>query len=425
MAPVLEIDDLSTHIKLSRSVVHAVGHVSLAIDAGETLGLVGESGCGKSMTGLSIMRLLPNGGHIVGGSIKLNGLDLVKLSDKQMRDVRGNEVAMIFQDSMTSLNPTMPIGKQIAEQVRRHTALTKAGAMQRAAEALDLVGLPHPDERLDDYPHQLSGGQRQRVIIAIALSCDPKVLIADEPTTALDVTIQAQILGLLDDLKERLGMAVLLVTHDMGVVAGRADRVEVMYAGRIVETAPTVELFTHMHHPYTQALLGSIPLLTQDRDQRLFSVPGIPPDLTAPPPGCRFAPRCSRATEKCGTDEPVLQPASAGHYFACWHPVDGPLARVVVVGGSSDGPAAPPQVPADVPADVRADMRADMRAAAVAGAATGATGATDDNLLVVDDVVREFPVTAGMILQRQVTSVKAVSGVSFKVGPGQTFGLVG
>ncbi len=228
--PVIEVEDLSTHIKLSRSVVQAVGNVSLGIGTGETLGLVGESGCGKSMTGLSVMRLLPNGGHIVGGSVKLTGRDLVHLTDKQMRDVRGNEVAMIFQDSMTSLNPTMPIGKQIAEQVRRHTALSKAEAMGRAAEALDLVGLPHPRERLDDYPHQLSGGQRQRVIIAIALSCDPKLLIADEPTTALDVTIQAQILGLLDDLKERLGMAVLLITHDMGVVAGRADRVEVMYA---------------------------------------------------------------------------------------------------------------------------------------------------------------------------------------------------
>ena len=412
-APVIDIEDLSTHIKLSHSVVQAVGNVSLAIGTGETLGLVGESGCGKSMTGLSIMRLLPNGGHIVGGSIKFNGLDLVKLSEKEMRDVRGNEVAMIFQDSMTPLNPTMPIGKQIAEQVRRHTTMTKEQAMERAAESLDLVGLPHPHERLGDYPHQLSGGQRQRVIIAIALSCDPKVLIADEPTTALDVTIQAQILGLLDDLKERLGMAVLLITHDMGVVAGRADRVEVMYAGRIVETAPTVELFTHMHHPYTQALLGSIPLLTQDRDQRLFSIPGIPPDLTSPPPGCRFAPRCGRATDQCRTDEPHLEPAGAGHYFACWHPVDGPLARLVAVGGPAPVVATP--------------VFAVARAGAVAGTgpSLGDADGGDDRLLVVDDVVREFPVTAGMVLQRQVASVKAVSGVSFAVGRGQTFGLVG
>ena len=415
-APVIDIEDLSTHIKLSRSVVQAVGNVSLAIGAGETLGLVGESGCGKSMTGLSVMRLLPNGGHIVGGSIRLNGLDLVRLSEKEMRDVRGNEVAMIFQDSMTSLNPTMPIGKQIAEQVRRHTTMTKEQTMERAAESLNLVGLPHPHERLDDYPHQLSGGQRQRVIIAIALSCDPKVLIADEPTTALDVTIQAQILGLLDDLKQRLGMAVLLITHDMGVVAGRADRVEVMYAGRIVETAPTVELFTHMHHPYTQALLGSIPLLTQDRDQRLFSIPGIPPDLTSPPSGCRFAARCSRATDQCRADEPSLEPAAAGHYFACWHPVDGPLARLVAVGGAT--------VPTGGPALASAALAMGIGTGGGNGTRDGG-GVDDDRLLVVDDVVREFPITAGMVLQRQVASVKAVCGVSFAVGRGQTFGLVG
>jgi oligopeptide/dipeptide ABC transporter ATP-binding protein len=415
--PVIEVEDLSTHIRLSRSVVQAVGNVSLAVGPGQTLGLVGESGCGKSMTGLSIMRLLPNGGHIVGGSIKLNGRDLVKLTEKQMRDVRGNDVAMIFQDSMTSLNPTMPIGKQIAEQVRRHTTLSKEQAMERAAESLDLVGLPHPRERLEDYPHQLSGGQRQRVIIAIALSCDPKVLIADEPTTALDVTIQAQILGLLDDLKDRLGMAVLLITHDMGVVAGRAERVNVMYAGRIVESAPTVELFTHMHHPYTQALLGSIPLLTQDRDQRLFSIPGIPPDLTVPPPGCRFAPRCSRATDKCRTDEPALGPATPDHHFACWHPVDGPLARLVAVGGRTTTTAAPvPDGAGPLPVITSADR---------GNGAPAAGGTEDERLLVVDDVVREFPMTAGMVLQRQVASVKAVSGVSFAVGRGQTFGLVG
>ncbi|HXW80552.1 MAG TPA: ABC transporter ATP-binding protein, partial [Acidimicrobiales bacterium] len=296
MTPVLEVEDLSTHIKLSRSVVQAVGNVSFSIGAGETLGLVGESGCGKSMTGLSIMRLLPNGGHIVGGTIRLEGTDLVKLSEKHMRDIRGNEISIVFQDSASSLNPTMTIGNQIAEQIRRHTTLNKAEAMGRAVEVLGTVGFPYPSQRLNYYPHQLSGGQRQRVMIAIALSCDPKLLIADEPTTALDVTIQSQILGLLDDLKERLGMAVLLVTHDMGVVAGRSERVNVMYAGRIVETAPTKELFAHMRHPYTQALLGSIPRLTQDRAQRLYSIPGIPPDLTGPPPGCRFAPRCYRAT---------------------------------------------------------------------------------------------------------------------------------
>lgn len=437
MPPVLEIEDLSTHIQLSRSVVHAVGNVSLQIERGQTLGLVGESGCGKSMTGLSIMRLLPNGGHIVGGQIKLDGVDLVKLSEKQMRNMRGNDVAMVFQDSLTSLNPTKTVGDQIAEQVRRHQGGSKAEARAKAAEALGTVGFPRPTERLDTYPHQLSGGQRQRVMIAMALSCQPKLLIADEPTTALDVTIQAQILGLLDDLRERLGMAVLLVTHDMGVVAGRADRVNVMYAGRIVETGTTSEIFAHMHHPYTQGLLGSIPLLTQDRNQRLFSIPGIPPDLTAPPPGCRFSPRCLRATDQCRVEEPSLSPASADHYFACWHPVDGPVARPAVavhqtIAAPGDAPtdqgAGPAPSAEPVPAGTASTAPGPQSSAGALPAQArrpGAAGNDDDaRLLVIDQVVREYPITAG-ILQRQVASVKAVSGVSITVPRGQTFGLVG
>jgi peptide/nickel transport system ATP-binding protein len=457
MPPVLEVDDLSTHIQLSKTVVQAVGNVSFSIDPGETLGLVGESGCGKSMTGLSIMRLLPNGGHVVGGTIRLDGVDIVKLSEHEMRNVRGNEVAMIFQDSLTSLNPTMTVGRQIAEQVRRHRGVTRAVALDRASEVLGIVGVPQPQERIASYPHQLSGGQRQRVMIAMALSCDPKLLIADEPTTALDVTIQAQILGLLDDLKERLGMAVLLVTHDMGVVAGRADRVNVMYAGRIVETAPTKELFTHMHHPYTQALLGSIPLLTQERNERLYSIPGLPPDLTEPPPGCRFAPRCSRATDQCREEEPPLEPAIAGHYFACWHPVDGPIAKVVVpdpsesVGNGAGAGAAAAQA-LESGAAIQSPEAAEVSAAPpgtvpstgspmspsaplpeVSPVAVAVNGARPDSkqpyddtkMLVIDDVVREYPVTSGVILQRQVASVKAVSGVSFTVGRGETFGLVG
>src|SRR5262252_2812351 len=299
MPPVIEISDLSTHIQLSRSVVQAVGNVSLHIEAGETLGLVGESGCGKSMTGLSIMRLLPPGGRIVGGSIKLEGRELVALPEAELRKLRGNEIAMIFQDPLTSLDPTKTIGYQVAEPVRLHRGVGKEEALERAAEVLSLVGLPRPKERLADYPHQLSGGLRQRVMIAMALSCEPKLLIADEPTTALDVTIQAQILKLLDDLKSRLGMAMLLITHDMGVIAGHADRVNVMYAGRIVETAETDNLFKTMHHPYTQALLASIPRLSQDASQRLLNISGLPPDLANPPGGCRFAPRCSRATDKC------------------------------------------------------------------------------------------------------------------------------
>jgi peptide/nickel transport system ATP-binding protein len=388
--PLLQVDNLSVDIKLSRSVVHPVGNVSFSIEAGETLGLVGESGCGKSMTGLAIMRLLPGGGHVVGGTIKLDDRDLVSLSEHEIRSVRGNDIGMIFQDSLTSLNPTMTIGDQIAEPFQLHRQATKAEALDRAAEMLGLVGFPQPKSQLETYPHQLSGGQRQRVMIAIALACDPKVLIADEPTTALDVTIQAQILALLDDLKARLGMAILLITHDMGVVAGRADRVNVMYAGRIVETADTSPLFKHMHHPYTQALLGSIPKLTQDPDIELFSIPGIPPDLTAPPPGCRFAPRCRYVTDECILEEPPLSPSGGDHAFACWHPVDGP-----------------------------AEVAIGVRRAEVVSIEESASA------LVLENLVREYPINSGMILQRQTASVKAVSDVSFSVGRGETFGLVG
>src|SRR6516162_10765462 len=330
MTPVLEIRDLSTHIQLTKSVVHAVGNVDLSIEPGEALGLVGESGCGKSMTGLSIMGLLPPGGKIVSGSIKLDGRELVGLSDAELRTIRGNDVAMIFQDPLTSLDPTKTIGYQVAEPVRLHKGASKAQATARATEVLGMVGLPRPAERLGDYPHQLSGGLRQRVMIAMALSCEPKLLIADEPTTALDVTIQAQILALLRDLKDRLGMAMLLITHDMGVIAGHADRVNVMYAGRVVETAEASNLFREMHHPYTQALLASIPQLKQDARKALHAIPGLPPDLTRPPQGCRFAARCSRASDKCRTDEPSLSGKTYEHRFSCWHPVDGPLVLTVI-----------------------------------------------------------------------------------------------
>ena len=310
--------------------MQAVGNVDMTIDAGETLGVVGESGCGKSMTGLSIMGLLPPGGSIVGGSIKLDGRELVGLKQEELRRVRGNDIAMIFQDPLTSLDPTKTVGYQVAEPVRLHRGASKAEALDRALEVLSLVGLPRPKERLDDYPHQLSGGLRQRVMIAMALANEPKLLIADEPTTALDVTIQAQILALLRDLKDRLGMAMLLITHDMGVIAGHADRVNVMYAGRVVETADVRELFNHMHHPYTQALLASIPQLDQDANKALHAIPGLPPDLSHLPQGCRFAARCSRATDKCRTDEPSLSGKTYEHRFACWHPVDGPLALAVI-----------------------------------------------------------------------------------------------
>ena len=404
MPPVIEIDDLSTHIQLSKSVVQAVGNVSLRIEPGETLGLVGESGCGKSMTGLSIMGLLPPGGHIVGGSVKLEDRELVGLPDADLRKIRGNEIAMIFQDPLTSLDPTKTVGYQVAEPVRLHRNVSKAEALERAAEVLSLVGLPKPKERLSDYPHQLSGGLRQRVMIAMALSCEPKLLIADEPTTALDVTIQAQILKLLDDLKTRLGMAMLLITHDMGVIAGHADRVNVMYAGRIVETAETDNLFKSMHHPYTQALLASIPRLSQDASQRLLNIPGLPPDLTRPPAGCRFAARCSKATDKCTSEEPPLTGETGDHMFACWHPVDGPIE-------SANGSKTAVTV-------------AKPRPAAEAEAGPGQV-LPGNALLEVRNLVKEYPVTAGAILQRKSGAVHAVSDVSFTVNAGETFGLVG
>jgi oligopeptide/dipeptide ABC transporter ATP-binding protein len=393
MAPILEVSNLSTHIQLSNSVVQAVDGVSFHLEAGETLGLVGESGCGKSMTGLSLMGLLPPGGELVGdSSIKLNGRELVGLQPHELRSIRGNEVAMVFQDPLTSLDPTKTIGYQVAEPVRLHRGASKAEALDRAAEVLALVGLPKPKERLDDYPHQLSGGLRQRVMIAMALACEPKLLIADEPTTALDVTIQAQILTLLAELKDRLGMAMILITHDMGVVAGHSDRINVMYAGRIVETTGSDELFARMRHPYTQGLLASIPRLAQDNTQRLFSIPGIPPDLANVPKGCRYAARCAYATDRCREEEPMLIGETPAHQFACWHPVPGPL-------------------------DLTSGTTAHDRSAS-------ADAERADSLLRVTELVKEFPVGGGLF-SRSDLSVKAVSGVSLALNPGQTFGLVG
>ena len=453
MAPVLDIQDLSTHIKLTSSVVQAVGNIDLHVDAGETLGIVGESGCGKSMTGLSIMGLLPPGGSIVGGSVKLNDRELVGLKDEELRRIRGNEIAMIFQDPLTSLDPTKTLGYQVAEPVRLHRGASKAEAMDRAVEVLALVGLPRPKERLSDYPHQLSGGLRQRVMIAMALACEPKLLIADEPTTALDVTIQAQILALLRDLKDRLGMAMLLITHDMGVIAGHADRVNVMYAGRVVETAEANELFTSMHHPYTQALLASIPQLKQDASKALHAIPGLPPDLTHLPQGCRFSARCPRASDKCRTEEPPLAGKTFEHRFACWHPVDGPLVLTTIGDAGPDavstglvapdaalaeketaaadsGAAEPdtskPLVVVAAGLEVTADGRLEVthRAAeATAGNGDGVVGSAP--LLDIRNLVKEYPITSGAVLRRKVAAVHAVSDVSFSVPAGTTFGLVG
>jgi peptide/nickel transport system ATP-binding protein len=424
MEPVLEIEDLSTHIQLTRSVVQAVGNVSMRVDAGETLGIVGESGSGKSMTGLSVIGLLPPGGSVVGGSIRLGGRELVGLREEEMRAIRGNEIAMIFQDPLTSLDPTKTIGYQVAEPVRLHQGASKAAARERTLEVLSLVGLPRPKERLDDFPHQLSGGLRQRVMIAMALACEPKLLIADEPTTALDVTIQAQILDLLADLKDRLGMAMLLITHDMGVIAGHADRVNVMYAGRVVETTEVGVLFSRMRHPYTQALLASIPRLSQDSKKALHAIPGLPPDLASPPPGCRFAPRCTRATDKCRDDEPPLAGESARHRFSCWHPVDGPLVLEVVQAGVPDAASIGLSVPV---AGAGQGPVPDVPLAVTELPAPEPAAAADDAkpLLELRHLVKEFPVRSGAILQRKVGAVHAVSDVSFSVPAGTTFGLVG
>ncbi len=398
MAPLLDISDLRTEIRLRQGTVHAVDGVSLSVDPGETLGIVGESGCGKTMTALSIMNLLPTGGRIAGGSIKLEGREISSLSDEQMRKVRGNEIGMIFQDPLTSLNPTMTVGRQISEAVTLHREVSREQAMDRAAEVLDLVGIPRVRERIKEYPHQFSGGMRQRVMIAMALACEPKLLIADEPTTALDVTIQKQILELIDDLRHRLGMAVILVTHDLGVIAGRADRVAVMYAGRISEVTDTDTLFARPRHPYTEALFQALPDKAAEAGERLYSIPGLPPDLINPPVGCRFAARCRYATDKCRAEEPPLAAEVAGHDFRCFYPV-GPSERTET--GRLEG------------------YQAAQVEQALAGPGIG------DTLLDIQNLVKNFPVTKGAVLQRRVGWLSAVADISFTIRQGETFGLVG
>jgi peptide/nickel transport system ATP-binding protein len=332
LAPLLDIQDLVTEIRLRRATVHAIDGVSLSVAPGECLGIVGESGSGKTMTALSIMRLLPGGGEVVGGRIVVDGVDVAALSETGMEDIRGNLIGMIFQDPLTSLNPTMSIGDQIAESVRLHRGASKEEALKRAVEVLGLVGMPRPAERVSQYPHQLSGGMRQRVMIAMALACEPKLLIADEPTTALDVTIQKQILELIDSLRRRLGMSVILVTHDLGVIAGTADRVAVMYAGRIVEVGTTASIFANPRHPYTEALFEALPeraavvaegsdLVSGRAGRRLYNIPGQPPDLTAPPHGCKFAARCRYVRDDCRQSEPPLTDMDGTHAYRCFFPV--------------------------------------------------------------------------------------------------------
>jgi oligopeptide/dipeptide ABC transporter ATP-binding protein len=320
---ILQIEDLQTHFFTAIGTVRAVDGVSYDLKSGETLGVVGESGCGKSVTALSILRLIANPpGRIVGGAIRFEGRNLLELSESEMERIRGNDISMIFQEPMTSLNPLFTVGWQISEAIALHQGLSKRNAWDKAVEMLRRVQIPEAERRAHAYPHQMSGGMRQRVMIAMALSCNPKVLIADEPTTALDVTIQAQILDLMRDLQETLGTAIILITHDMGVVAENADRVVVMYAGRKVEEALAAELFDHPGHPYTQGLLGSIPHLdtaAHSRRTRLNEIKGMVPSLFNLPTGCSFAPRCSLATDECRATAPPLEQHRPGHWVACWH----------------------------------------------------------------------------------------------------------
>jgi oligopeptide transport system ATP-binding protein len=316
--PLLRVEDLSTHFFTSQGVVRAVNDVTYDIQPGETMGLVGESGSGKSVSALSLMRLIPNPpGKIVAGEVWFGGENILEVSDQRIREIRGNEIAMVFQEPMTSLNPVLTIGRQLTEALQLHLKMNMKQANARAVELLHMVGIPAADERLFDYPHQFSGGMRQRVMIAMALSCDPKLLLADEPTTALDVTIQAQVLEVMARLSRELGTAVVVITHNLGVVARYADRVNVMYGGRIVEMGPADEIYHAPQHAYTLGLLESVPRL-DEREGRLLPIEGSPPDLTNLPPGCSFAPRCRFATDQCREERPDLIEVTEGHKVACW-----------------------------------------------------------------------------------------------------------
>ena len=342
-ASLLEVRDIKTHFRTERGTVRAVDGVSFVLERGRTLGVVGESGSGKSVLAKSVMGLLPTKNVVREGQVLYEGLDVSALDENAMRHIWGAEMSMVFQDPMTSLNPVMKIGKQITESLFLHLDMGKDEAHDTALALLSSVNIPEPEQRLSEYPHQLSGGMRQRVVIAIALACGPKLLFADEPTTALDVTVQAQILNLLQQQQRERHMAMILVTHDLGVVAGRTDDIAVMYAGKIVETSPTSMLFTDMRHPYTEALMLSIPKLTDPSHTRLEAIGGRPPDLVNPPTGCAFAPRCRYAQDRCLTEEPPLIDADAsGHAFRCFFPVgtqagSEALARNAEAGQSASG----------------------------------------------------------------------------------------
>ncbi len=321
--PLLSVRDLEVKFFMRRATIHAVNGISFDLEAGETLGIVGESGCGKSVSSLAMLGILPKpAGKVTGGEVRFRDVDLLQLPDSKLRDVRGRDIAMIFQDPMTSLNPVLRVGRQITESLRKHLGMGKDEADAEAATLLARVGIPDAASRLRDYPHQFSGGMRQRAMIAMAIACKPKILIADEPTTALDVTIQAQILDLLRHLVEEENMALILITHDLGVVAGICDRTNVMYAGKFIETAPTSELFARPRHPYTLGLLRSVPRLDSSRKEKLHPVGGTPPDLRSLAQGCSFAPRCAYATQESREKTPRLEQIDGpDHFVACWNPV--------------------------------------------------------------------------------------------------------
>ena len=397
--PLLQIKDLHTDIEIRSGVVRALSGVDLHVNPGETLGIVGESGSGKTMTALSLMGLLPQGGKVSSGSIILDGQDLTQLPLKEKRKLRGTKVGMIFQDPLTSLNPTMKIGLQVCEPLRVHEKLSKREALARAVEILKRVGMPRPEVVINNYPHQLSGGMRQRVMIAMALVCKPRILIADEPTTALDVTTQMQILDLIDELRDEYQMGVILITHDLGVVAGHTDRVAVMYAGRIVETAPTKTLFTEPKHRYTSSLMAALPERALAAGTKLFSIPGAPPSLTNLPVGCRFAARCLWATDECRAGYPDLSGDEA-HTFSCFHPVQEGDESPAVLQGMLDS------------------TKAEETASVV-------PQISHEVLLDVKEASREYESAGSGFFKREKGVVSAVDRVSITVKKGETYGLVG